>query len=145
MIIGFSKFLKIKLLTTFIISIFAISLATAQSSKVPYVKFLGSPAMVLNKKDTQFPNYKIEFKSRKNSTIYLELVDPNNVVVANSILELRGRKKGQKNMTMQVFKDIKLKSSSNYKYRLTMFEAPINTWTGKLPENVINGVRVTKK
>ena len=145
MITNLSKLLKSKLVVTALLSLFGISMAMAQSSRAPYVKFTEDPVMILNKKKTQFTNYKIEFKTKKTSTIYLELVDPTNVVVANSVLELKGRKKGQKNMTMRVFKDVRLKSSSNYKYRLIMFEAPINTWTGKLTPTVIEKVRVTSK
>ena len=131
------------IIVTLIISFFGIYTGNAQS-KGPYVKFTEEPAKILNKKNNQFTNYNIKFKTRRTSTIYLELVDPDNIVVANSVLELKGRKLGEKKLTMQVFKGVKLKSNSHYKYRLTMFEAPVNTWTGKLPEFIVNDIKVTK-
>ncbi|WP_010177949.1 hypothetical protein [Aquimarina agarilytica] len=113
--------------------------------KRSFVKFDNDPAMILNRRAGQFEHYQIEYFSKKSATIYLELVDKYDKVVANSILELKGRKKGRKELTIRLFPESKLKPSSNYKYRLSMYEAPMHVWENLVTSIEIAGVKVTSK
>ncbi len=133
-----------KHLLSFIFFITLLNFTHAQKKK-SYVKFDNDPEMILSRRAKQFDHFKIEYFTKKSATIYLELVDKYDKVVGNAILELKGRNKGKKDLSIRLFPESKIRPSSHYKYRLTMYQAPMHVWDNLVTNLEITGVKVTSK
>ncbi|WP_010521428.1 hypothetical protein [Aquimarina agarivorans] len=137
-------FSRAKLCVLFLFTVFISSVTYAQKKK-SFVKFDNEPAMILSKRTNQFGNYQIAYFSKRSATIYLELVDKYDKVVGNSIVQLKGRKKGLQTLNIRIFPECKLISSKYYKYRLSMYEAPMHVWENKVTNIEVRGVQITSK
>ncbi len=140
----FSKKLKKKHFLSFIFFISLLNFTYAQKKK-SYVKFDNNPEMILSRRNKQFDHFKIEYFTKKSATIYLELVDKYDKVVGNAIVELKGRNKGTKDLSIKLFPESKIRPSSHYKYRLSMYHAPMHVWENLVSNEEVVGVKVTSK
>jgi|GEM_PF-1873924 len=122
--------------------LFGLNIISAQNNPKIYAKFLEEPPMKSSINDLLDTNFKIEFKSKKQVTIYLSLRKKNKPL-ANYIYTGKSKKPQILTGRLTQFKGMRIPPGKGYSYKLLIFEGEKNDWSNKLGEVVVNNVAIT--
>jgi len=127
-----------------IASCFFFSGVTAQNSK-SYVKFLEPTPRKFNASNISSTEINIEFRSKKEASVYLELTK-NGKIVGGVIHTGKAKKATKLSLRLKNFAEGgRLMASNNYSLKLYSFEGPKHTFDKKVGETIIlDGIRLSR-
>lgn len=129
--------------TLLILLLGLLSFTTSLYAQDAYVKFLEQPSKKLNK-DLSNTLFHIEYKSKKEATIYIELLKKGKSL-ANVIRTVKSRKPKTLKLKIKKFAKAKLMSGTGYTIKLSMFQGPPHNWDRMLGDvTVIDGVKISR-
>jgi len=131
-------------LLVFILGLFSFTTSSYGQKKDAYVKFLQLPSKRLSKNHLSEVYYYVEYKTKKEATIYIEL-QKNGKTVANAVQTVKSRKSNTTKLNIRKFPEAKLLSGSGYSLKLFMFEGEKNNWSKRLGEvTSIRGLKLSR-
>jgi len=104
---------------------------SSYAQKDAYVKFIQQPSKRLSKHHLSDVYYHVEFKTKKEATIYIEL-KRNGKIVGNAVQTVKSRKPSTTRLNLKKFPNTNLLSGSGYSINLFMFEGEKNDWSKRL-------------
>lgn len=126
------------LITSLLLTVFSIN------AQKQYVKFAEEPPKRLAVKEVDGTKIAVEFKTRKEATIYVEIYNKNKMV-GNSTKTVKSRKPKTIQMSLRKFPKKKIIPGKNYKLKVYMFEGPKGTWKKQLGgTEEVTGITVTR-
>jgi len=131
-------------LLIFILGLFSFTTSSYAQKKEAYVKFLQQPSKRLSKDHLSEVYYYVEYKTKKEATIYIEL-KKNGKLVGNAIQTVKSRKPNTTKLNIKKFKDTKLLSGSGYSLSLFMYQGERNDWSKRLGKvTSIRGLKLSR-
>lgn len=132
------KLLSLLVLT---VTLFSFTNTFAQKQKA-FVRFAETPQKKLIKDEISTTDFFVEFKSKKEATIYLELKKGDRPY-GNAVKTIKSKK--LKKIKLNIKTWAKVIPGSGYSYNLYMFEGPAQTWSKKLGETtIIEDIKISR-
>ena len=119
------------------------STITAQNEKA-YVKFVEPIIKKFNRTNLGASKLEIEFRSKKEATVYIELIEKGEIV-GGSTYSGKAKKPEVISMSLKKYAKKILTASSDYNLKLYCFLGPKNTFKEKIGETIlVDDIRVSR-